>query len=146
FIEKHPVSSCQSCPSKKLHFINTRSRQVVDIPMPKIEVTEYLVYNYQCLCCGTSVSSPIAKELKQEVQYAPKIKSMVNYLNVYQLIPYKRLTELIQVVNGHKISQGSISNFNKGLNDESTPERDVSRYYDFLEWTQHYSIIIQFTA
>jgi transposase len=70
FIEKHPVSSCQSCQLKKLHFINTRSRQVVDIPMPKIDVTEHLVYNYQFLCCATSVSSPIAKELKQEVQYA----------------------------------------------------------------------------
>ncbi|MFT6809920.1 MAG: hypothetical protein ACJA01_003162 [Saprospiraceae bacterium] len=100
--------------------------------MPKIDVTQHLVYNYQFLCCATSVSSPIAKELKQEVQYAPKIKSMVNYLNVYQLIPYKRLTELILVVYGHKISQGSISNFNKGLYDESTPKsEDHQKMEDF---------------
>ena len=34
------------------------------------------------------------------------------------LIPYKRLTELIELVYGHKLSQGSISNFNKELNDK----------------------------
>lgn len=112
----HCVKSCPSCQSAELKILKTLSKQEVDIPIPKLEVTEHVIYNYQCQCCGELINSPIAKELKQEVQYGANIKSLVNYLNVYQLIPYKRLTELIGVVYGHKISQGSISNFNQELN------------------------------
>ncbi len=111
----HPVACCPSCLCKDLEILNTHSKQVLDIPIPKIEVTEHLIYNYNCNNCGEKVSSPISKELKQEAQYGSNIKALVNYLNVYQLIPYKRLTELIEVLYGHKISQGSISNFNKEM-------------------------------
>lgn len=115
---EHKLDHCPICESQELHFLDTRSKQVLDIPIPKIEVTEHIFYNYKCRCCGENISSPLAQELNQEVQYGVNIKSVVNYLNVYQLIPYKRLTELLEVIYGHKISQGSISNFNKELNDK----------------------------
>jgi hypothetical protein len=83
------------------------------------------------MLCNFS-KQPDSKRAQARSSVCPKIKSMVNYLNVYQLIPYKRLTELIQVVYGDKICQGSISNFNKGLNYESTPEsEDHQKMEDF---------------
>lgn len=117
FIEDHALESCPCCQSKDIDLVKIRSKQVVDIPVPKIEVTEHILYEYHCQRCGEQIKNPLAEQLKQEVQYGSNIKSMVNYLNVYQLIPYKRLTELIEVIYGHKISQGSISNFNKEMND-----------------------------
>lgn len=111
----HQLECCPCCQSKDIKVHKTLCKQVLDIPIPKIEVTEHLLYEYQCQKCGQQIRNPLANELKQEVQYGPNIKSLVNYLSVYQLIPYKRLTELIEVMCQHKISQGSISNFNKEL-------------------------------
>lgn len=116
--EDHSLNICSCCHSKDLHFIKSSTKQIVDIPIPKIEVTEHTLYDYKCNKCGQKISSPISKTLNQEVQYGPNIKSLVTYLNVYQLIPYKRLTELVEAIYGHKISQGSISNFNKEINEK----------------------------
>ena len=41
----HRLDSCPSCLSKDLEILNTRTKQVFDIPIPKIEVTEHLIYN-----------------------------------------------------------------------------------------------------
>lgn len=116
--EDHALDHCPCCQSKDLNLIKTRVHQVLDIPLPKLEVTEHTSYNYTCGGCGEQVSSAIAQELKQEVQYGPKIKALVNYLSIYQLIPFKRLTELIEDIYGQRISQGSISNFNKEMSDK----------------------------
>ena len=114
----HQVKQCPNCQSDALALKDLRFRQVADIPQPRLEITEHRLYAYQCKCCGSSVHSDLYNELKQEVQYGPRIKALVNYLNVYQLIPYKRLTALIEDLYGHKISQGSISNFNAALSDK----------------------------
>lgn len=118
YYEDHHLYECPHCQCKHLEVKDFRIRQVADIPLPTIEVTEHSVYAYQCQGCGTLVKSDLYEELKQEVQYGPRLKGLVNYLNVYQLIPYKRLTELIEALYGHKISQGSISNFNSVLSDK----------------------------
>lgn len=62
--------------------------------------------------------------MNQEIQYGHRLKGLVSYLNVYQLIPYKRLTELVYHLFGIKISQGTISNFNKEL------QKGVSSYLE----------------
>ena len=101
----HKITKCPGCCSTDLAIDKIRTKQVADIPLPKIEVTEHIIYDYHCQCCGEKVSSSISKDLNQEVQYGPNIKALISYLSVYQLIPYKRLTELIYHLYGHKISQ-----------------------------------------
>lgn len=118
FYEDHYMESCPLCDSSSLEIVDDRIKQVVDIPAPKIEITEHYVYRYQCRHCGHVSNSDQYDQLKQEVQYGPRIKALVSYLNVYQLVPYKRLTQLIEDLYGHKISQGSISNFNKSLSSQ----------------------------
>lgn len=117
FSKDHHIDTCPHCQKSELKLLDFRIRQVADIPAPKIEVTEHYLYAWQCKCCDKEVYSDKYKELTQEVQYGPRIKSLVSYLNVYQLIPYKRLVGLIEAIYGHKISQGSISNFNSTLSE-----------------------------
>lgn len=123
----HSINQCCNCNGYELEMVNKQIRQIVDIPEPKIEVTEHTVYEYNCIGCGERICSALYDELTQEVQYGPRIKSLVSYLNVYQLIPYKRLTELIYDLYGHKISQGSISNFNSLLSNR------LSQFMDSLK-------------
>lgn len=46
------------------------------------------------------------------VQYGEKVKAVAVYLTQYQLIPYKRGTELISDIFGISLSQGTMVNFN----------------------------------
>lgn len=112
-VQEHCFEQCPHCQGEELSVVRKISRQILDIPVPRLEATDHIFYEYKCAICKELVKDPKMDELKQQVQYGPNIKSLVNYLNVYQIIPYKRLTELIEVIYGHKISQGSISNFNK---------------------------------
>lgn len=116
--EKHQLSACPHCRSKDLRLNKVITRQVADIPEPRIEVTEHEIWKYSCRGCWKDVEGGSELDLTQEVQYGIRIKSLVTYLNVYQLLPYKRLTELIHAQYGIRISQGSISNFNKELQDK----------------------------
>lgn len=117
YLIEHRIDQCPTCQDTNLHEIASTTRQVLDIPPLKMEVTEHRFYKYQCACCGNICVNQKLKELSQVIQYGHRIKSLVTYLNVYQLIPYKRLVEMIQSVFKHKISQGSISNFTNEISD-----------------------------
>lgn len=122
--ESHELSECPVCISKHLVHTSVVYRQIIDIPEPRFEVTEHAIHQYQCNGCGHKVEGGAHLGLVQEAQYGPRIKSLVGYLNVHQLIPYKRLTEMIEDLFGLHISQGSISNFNKEI------QKGVDSYLD----------------
>lgn len=114
-IVEYTINSCPNCSSNSLELIDYKTRQVVDIPPIKMDVKEHKFYQYNCKCCGTKCIDSKINQYPLPVQYGVRVKSLVSYLNVHQLIPYKRLVELIENVFNHKISQGSISNFTKEI-------------------------------
>ena len=119
--QTHTLGSCPKCSSQRLEIEGEVKRQVVELPQPRVEVTEHTIIHYKCAGCGHKVHSGEELNLTQEVQYGPRLKAVISYLSVYQLIPYKRLTELVHHLFGIRISQGSISNFNKGLQKKIAP-------------------------
>jgi hypothetical protein len=44
------------------------------------------------------------------IQYGPSIITLVSYLSVFQYVPYKRMSQLLEVMLGLRISQGTIDN------------------------------------
>lgn len=111
----HQFTKCPECGSLDLEVKGKVSRQVIDIPEPIFEVTEHEMWKYECQCCHSRLEAGAELGLTQEAQYGIRFKSLVSYLNVYQLIPYRRLTEMVTHLYGLSISQGTISNFNKEL-------------------------------
>lgn len=51
--------------------------------------------------------------VKSRVQYGTNIKSLVVYMQDYQLLPYKRMEAFVADLFGHKMSSGTFSNFRK---------------------------------
>jgi transposase len=92
YYENHHQESCPVCYFSSLEIVEKRIKQVLEIPLPKMEITAHGVYRYQCRLCGYEFKSDQYDLLKQEVHYATCIKALVSYLNVHQLVPYKRLT------------------------------------------------------
>ena len=86
-------------------------RQVFDLPPMSIEVKEYQSHEVCCPHCKTRNQKAFPQEVKSPTQYGNGLKAFVSYLNTHHMLPYERITELIEDMVHHKISTGSIYNF-----------------------------------
>ena len=126
-IVSHTVEECQQC-GYSLEAVDAagyRRRQVVDIPPIKLDVTEHRTEIKCCPGCGCRNEAAFPAEVKTSVQYGSRIKSLLVYLNQYQLLPYERTCQLAEDLFAHTISQGTLSNWNAECyrNLESTEEQ-----------------------
>ena len=126
-IVSHTVEECQQCGCslEAADAAGYRRRQVVDIPPIKLEVTEQRTEITCCPGCGCRNEAAFPAEVKTSVQYGSRIKSLLVYLNQYQLLPYERTCQFAEDLFSHTISQGTLSNWNAECyrNLESTEEQ-----------------------
>jgi transposase len=86
------------------------ARQVFDIPSLKIQVTEHCVEIKYCSKCQHRTTAAFPQGITQAAQYGERIKSLIIYLNHYQLLPYNRIREYFLDIFSHRISEGTIFN------------------------------------
>ena len=84
-------------------------RQEIELPEIKAQVIEYQRMAVKCTC-GKVQKGKYPDHIKSTIQFGNKLKSSMVYLNVAQLIPYKRLEELSRDLLGVSISKASIEN------------------------------------
>jgi transposase len=110
-IVNHYPETCAKCDLKVPVDTSTgyRSRQVVDIPEPKVVVTEHRVHTCLCPNCQTVTSASYPENVKAPVQYGARICAFVIYLLNYQLLPEDRLAELLSDLFGLKMVPATIA-------------------------------------
>jgi len=108
----HPVEGCSNCDKDLRDYpvLEYIRRQLYDIPILRMLVTEHQAEVKQC-SCGCLNKAPMPDEVSHYVQYGPNIKTLMIYLQDYQLLPYKRSSQLVDDLFEHKISQGTLYNF-----------------------------------
>ena len=92
-----------------------KTRQVFDIPKPKMRVTEHVTYEGVCPKCGKVHKTDFPPEVTQPTQYGANMQALMNYLTLYQLIPLERATDTIKNFTGHTVSEGTLVNAAYGL-------------------------------
>jgi transposase len=111
----HHVLECTSCHASlenaEADWID--KRQVFEIPEPKMDVIEHRCEKKFCPSCGQLNAAPFPEGVEQHVQYGPRAKALMVYLQNYQLLPYERLSEFFADVFGAPISQGTVFNVTK---------------------------------
>lgn len=95
--------------------IKQETRQVIDIPEPKVKVTSHVVSVLECPCCGIKVKGEFPENVNAPVQYGAGLKARVVYLMVYQLSPYKRTVDLLANMHKLSISEGTLNNILEGF-------------------------------
>ncbi|CAN0492195.1 unnamed protein product, partial [Scytosiphon promiscuus] len=115
-------SYCQGCgkgfSASELSF--QKSRQVVDIPLPRPFKKEYQQFKGQC-SCGHEQFAAFPSGVNSPVQYGKNVEAMVGYLSAYQYLPFKRMTELFRDLFSIKLSQGTIDNMLNRLKKKGLP-------------------------
>lgn len=109
----YKVERCEQCNKKLNHQLVDRveRRQVYDIPPLNIKITEHQSEVKICSCGCTNKAFP--QGVDHPVAYGSSIKSLMVYLQTYQLLPYERTKELISDLFNHNISKGTLYNTSK---------------------------------
>lgn len=113
-IKTHKVLQCPDCETD-LANVDTASickKQVFDLPKIRPFVTEHQFEIKHCPKCKKNVqtSHEIAKA---PVQYGPTSRAIVCYLNVHNLIPEKRASQIMKDVFDLPISVATVENITK---------------------------------
>lgn len=122
----HAVDKCDICGESLKDVTPQRHiiRQIVDIPEIKAKVIEHRAEVKKCPKCRRRNTGKFPEEINNTVQYGKKVKAVAVYLTQYQLIPYKRGTELISDMFGINLSQGTMVNFNNYCHQKLEPIED----------------------
>jgi len=101
-----PVA-CDACGTSLDHrnaSIVPETRQVIDLPAIRFEVTEHRVLEVQCTC-GKAHRSAFPEYVRQAVQYGPAIKATAVYLTQYQQLPVERSAQALHDLFGVKLNR-----------------------------------------
>jgi transposase len=111
----HRVERCEHCQ----HDLRTQPaalperRQVMDLPVKRLWVTEHRVEEKQCPMCSHLTRASFPATVKAPAQYGTSIQTLATYLVEGQAVPYARASQLLQELLGVQLSAGSIASFVK---------------------------------
>jgi transposase len=128
-IEVHRWANCPYCQQdlSEAPVLEVERRQVFDVPLVLIEVTEHQVPVLCCPNCQKRVQAAFPADVAQPVQYGERLKAQAVYLNSYQLLPIARICELFNDVYGHRPSEAFVVSASQSLHEQLTPALDAIR-------------------
>ena len=126
-IERHRVTRCPYCATNLNEVVSDECerRQVFDIPVVQLMVTEHQAERKQCPHCQRRVKGTFPANVTQPVQYGPRLKAQLVYLNTYQLLPWARTCELMEDFYGHRPSEALVLASNETLVNRIEPTLDA---------------------
>jgi transposase len=110
-IEDHLPAACDGCGAEldALASVGYVRRQVRDIPLVTVTVTEHRAHRCRC-GCGTVTSAALPSTIAgAPSSYGPNLRALAAYLLVFQHLPVERTAQLIADLTGAAVSPGWVA-------------------------------------
>lgn len=109
-LEIHRVKNCPQCAYdlEAEPLVDYEKRQVYDIPLVQIEVTEHQAEIKICPHCRRQIKAQFPAGVTAPVQYGPRLKSQAVYFHQYQLLPWARTCELFEDLYDHRPAEALV--------------------------------------
>lgn len=105
----HPLNSCVcGADLSKTPAQDYESRQVFDLPKPKLDVTEHRCEIKECFNCGERSTASFPEEITAPAQYGSSLRSFLVYLKDGQLLPLNRISQLCADLFGVEVNPATI--------------------------------------
>jgi transposase len=109
----HPVPTrCDACGAaldRDAATVLPQGRQVLDLPLLRLTVTQHHVQGVVCRC-GKAHRGQFPDAVGNAVQYGPAIRAALVYLTQYQQLPVHRTAQAMRDLFGVNLSTGTIQN------------------------------------
>lgn len=106
-----PCPHCHAVLAQDVPVLVHQSRQVLDLPEPRLLATEHRVMSCVCPGCRKKVVAAFPAGVEQDVVYGPRVRALAIYLLDVQMLSFDRVAQLLHDLYGAKISEGSVQNF-----------------------------------
>ena len=92
----------------KDELVLSETRQVFDLPQPRLEVTEYQIHKARCPICGKLHKGAAPENVNAPVQYGNGVKAYAVLLNVHFKLPFKKIQLLFGDLFGYSINESTV--------------------------------------
>jgi transposase len=108
----HTPVCCTHCAADltEAPVVGSATRQVVDIPEPRLVVTDHVAEKRRC-SCGHITTAPFPAEATGPTCWGPRVKAVAVYLLIRQHIPLERAQEAMDALFAAPVSEGTLSNW-----------------------------------
>lgn len=126
-VEVHLPGRCESCGAsfEGVPYQVLQSRQVFDIPDPRLEITEHQLC--EITCCGVKQQGKYPKDVRAAVQYGAGVQALVTKLSVDHKMPLNQISQLFADLYGYDLNSTTI-------------ESALKRGYKLAESIEHQNI------
>jgi transposase len=101
------------------------TRQVFDLPQPKLEVTAHQLLKGKCPVCGKWHKASAPEGVNAPVQYGRGVKTLATLLNVDYRIPFKKLQILFSDLFGYAINESTVYSASRQCYEMLEPTEEV---------------------
>lgn len=122
-LEIHPVQRCDHCQARltSVPVSGYDQRQVFELPVVRLEVTEHRAEIKACPGCGQVTRAAFPVEVSQPVQYGPRLRAQAVYFNQHHFIPLERTAEIFADLYGQALADGTIISATEAITQQVTP-------------------------
>ena len=96
-------------------------RQVYDLPLLRVAVTEHRAMQVGCAHCGALTQAVFPAEIQPGAQYGSRVTALAVYLQAYHMLPLARTAELLRDVAGCELSEGTLVTLLAGCAQQVAP-------------------------
>ena len=107
----HRPEQCVQCRRnlEEVVAVDAERRQVFDLPPLQMVVTEHRAEAVICPHCQRHNQAAFPAEVSKSVQYGPQVKALSVYLHQHHLLPFARLTQVLDDLLGTSPSAGTMA-------------------------------------